>query len=148
MFHFLRWLVSSGEDVPYNSGIQIFLHNRSRLVKSVLAGPTRNPDCILRLQRHEYSGFHPGIWLNGISGRSVPLSRLCRPKAMNPLKKIGCRKPGSLPDLTQSSPHVSHLDVTQTSKIMRSHSHDTPEVTSDPKSLLFWSFSSLSDGSI
>ena len=133
-FYPLRWLVSSGEDVPYKSGIRIFPHNQSRLAKSVLACHTWNPDYALGLQRHEYSGFHPEVWLDRISGRSVPLSGLSRPKAVRPLQKIGWRKPGSLPDLTQSSPRLSHLDVTQTSGITRSPSHYTPKVTSDPES--------------
>ena len=106
------WFISSDEDVPYKIQIRIFPHNQFRLADFVLVNHTRNADYILGLQRQEYSGFHPDIWLNRISGWSIPLSGLSRPKAVRPLQKIRWRMSGSLPDLTKSSPRLSHLDVT------------------------------------
>ena len=60
-----------------------------------------------------------------ITGRPVPLSGLVRLRAVGPLQKLGRRESGSLPDLTQSSQRLSHLDVTQPSGTMRFPSHYT-----------------------
>ena len=135
-FYPLRWLVSSGEEVPFKSEIRIIPHNQSGLAKSDLAGHTWDPNYLLRLQRHEYFGFHPEIWLNGISGWFIPLSGLKCLRAVGPLQKLGRHESGSLPDLTQSSQRLSHLDFTQTSIIVRSPSQYTLEMASDPESIL------------
>ena len=97
----------------------------------------------MELQRRESLGFHSEIWYSGISGRSVPLSGLPRPMAVRPLQKIGWRKSGSLPDITQSYRRLSQLNVTQTSGIMRSPSHYTPEMTSGTELQLIRSLSSF-----
>jgi hypothetical protein len=60
-----------------------------------------------------------------LTGRSVPLSGLVRLRTMGPLQKLGRHESGSLPDLTQSSQRLSHLDVTQPSGTMRFPSHYT-----------------------
>ena len=60
-----------------------------------------------------------------LTGRSVPLSGLVRLRTMGPLQKLGWREPGFLPESTQSSQRLSHLDVTQLSGIMRFPSHYT-----------------------
>ena len=60
-----------------------------------------------------------------LTGQSVPLSGLVRLRTVEPLQKLGWREPGFLPESTQSSQRLSHLDVTQLSGIMRFPSHYT-----------------------
>ena len=77
----------------------------------------------------DQSGYHYlrsfGSTESELTGRSVPFSGLVRPRTVEPLQKLGWHESGSLPDLTQSSQRLSHLDVTQPSGTMRFPSHYT-----------------------
>jgi hypothetical protein len=70
-----------------------------------------------------------GSTKSGLTGRSVPFSGLVRPRTVEPLQKLGWRESGFLPDFTQSSQRLSHLDVTQPSGIMRFPSHYTQKAS-------------------
>ena len=95
-----------------NNEVSFPLHSRDDLQPGILTVPAP----LSSFRRIDPTTTTLKSTKSEVTGQSEPLSGLSRPRAMGPLRKIGWRKSGSLPDLTQSYGWLSHLDVTHTSK--------------------------------
>ena len=135
-----------------------FIQGRCPFLASFMYSLKTNPDrptpswqVTQRIQMvcRNYNGkqirLRPGVFTSGITGRPVPLSGLPHLGLVRPLRLPDGVSPNVFANLAQSLTGLFHIDIMQTSGIVRLYSHYTPKVTNPIRNPNLSGFSSLSN---